>query len=358
MAQADEAQGWLYDGVSAIRQEVALALVDGRPVLRFSDGRTEPLDGLTAADVDRDSLVYRRAGRDGWQLTLPRPLPDALKAALPRDAVYGRWIDRIGLGPAVAAGLAVSLIVLAGGAYLPQLLAPLVPRAWERNYGNALVGDFGGKYCAGPGGQQALNALAARLRPGARDFDVRVVDIPIVNAAALPGGHIVIFRELLAEADGPDEVAGVLGHEIAHVEHRDVTEAMIRELGFGLVIASLGGTTGGNANAMLATRYGRDAESDADRAAIATLAAAGISPRPTAGFFARLAKQEKKLGRLGDALGYISTHPTSAGRQARFHNAARPRASYAPALSEEQWNALVDICHNDPKRRKARRAGA
>lgn len=348
-----EDRGWLYDGVSALRQPVGLTPGEGELALRFDDGRTETVavDELCAAGTRPDARLFRRPDRDGWRLAVISPSSPALAALLPRGGDYGRWIDRIGLWRALAAGLVVSVVVLTVAYFLPHWAAPLVPHSWERRYGDALVGDFGGKFCAGPGGQEALDALAAKLSPGKRDFDVRVVDLPVVNAAALPGGHIVLFRELLSQAEGPDEVAGVLAHEIAHVENHDVTESMIRQMGFGIVIASLGGTTGGNVDTLLATRYTRDAEHEADVAALDALARADISPRPTAAFFSRLAEKEEALGGVGTALGYLSTHPMSIARRDLFAGSAKPRAAYTPALDRSQWEALATICRDEPDRR-------
>lgn len=234
------------------------------------------------------------------------------------------------------------------------LARALVPHAWEQRFGEALVGDYGGKFCADPGGQRALDALTQRLAPGDDRFKVRVVDVPMVNAAALPGGHIMIFRELIDEAEGPDEVAGVLAHEIAHVRERHVTEALIRHLGVGLVVASLGGTTGANADTLVAMSYSRDAETEADQGAIEALAAANISPKPAAGFFTRLANAERELGRFGDAIAYVSSHPASKGRQANFERSADPKRAYRPALTAAEWRALRTIC-KEPVASKAGR---
>lgn len=351
---------WLYDGRTAARHAVAVEAAGDALRLTHRDGRT---DEVAAARLfhatDRDgALVYGRTDAEGWRLGLPTPVPDDIAALLPGQRRYGRWIDRVGLVPALVVLILVSGAVLLLGHVLPGLLAPVVPASWEQRYGDALVGDFGDKFCRGPGGQEALAKLAARLQPpakGRRRFDMRVVDVPIVNAAALPGNHIVIFRELLAEADGPDELAGVLAHEIAHVDNRDVTEGMIRELGFGMVITALGGTTGGNADMLLGSRYTRAAEAAADRDAIAALRRAGISPVPTAKFFARLGAGERKLGRIGAAFSYLSTHPLSDRRRAAFQNSYDPHARYTPALNRDDWEAIFNICFNDPRKRAARK---
>lgn len=348
------AQGWLYDGVSAVRR--------GAEVEPGPDGTIRILaDGLAADEVPADALThiesrpgldtYGRTGQPGWRLSLAAPVAPEIAARLPGRRVYGRWVDRIGLWRAVAIGVVASALVLTGGYFAPHLLAPLVPTGLERRYGDMLVGDFGGKFCNGPGGQAALDKLARTLDPQSADLKLRVVNIKLVNAAALPGGNIVIFRELLQEADGPDEVAGIVAHEIGHVRQRHVTEGLIRHLGFDLMIAAFGGNTGANATTLLSLRYGRGAEREADAEAIAALSRAYISPRGTAAFFGRISQQERKLGRVAGTLAYVSTHPVSGERQRLFAGSAEAGRTYRPALSEEEWSALSAICHNDPAQR-------
>lgn len=157
----------------------------------------------------------------------------------------------------------------------------------------------------------------------------------------------MIFEELLTQADSPDEVAGILAHEISHIEERHVTQALLRELGAGIFIAAFGGTTGANVNTLMSASYSRGSEREADSGAIAALKRAGISPVPTASFFERIARQE---GKIGESLSYISTHPVSRERQRAFLASADERRTYRPSLSRDEWEALVDICHNDPNR--------
>jgi predicted Zn-dependent protease len=241
-------------------------------------------------------------------------------------------------------GAVISGAVLLAGNQAPEWLAPAVPRAWEERLGQTLVGDFAGKGCRAPEGNAALAALTQRIAPDARGLTIRVVDMPIVNAAALPGGNIVIFDQLLSEAKNADEVAGVLAHEVAHVEVRHVTESMIRALGFGVVISALGGTTGANVESLIAAGYSRDAEREADDRAIQALRRAEISPLPTAAFFARLGGSEGRARMLSKGLSYLSTHPISDERRAAFRASAVQGKSYRPALTDAQWKALRSIC--------------
>jgi predicted Zn-dependent protease len=119
---------------------------------------------------------------------------------------------------------------------------------------------------------------------------------------------------------------------------------MIRELGLGIVISAFGGSTGTNINTLLSASYSRGAEREADQGAIRMLSAGSVSPLPTAGFFARLAKGESKLRGLEQGLSYISTHPLSADRQKLFQSSAKKGAAYRPSLTAEEWKALRGIC--------------
>jgi Zn-dependent protease with chaperone function len=347
------ARGWLYDGESAVRREVEAAAEGAATLsLNLAEGaRVEiPFDTLCHIESRRECEVYGRTDLPGWRLGLLHEGAERLLARMPKKQSYGGVIDRMGLGPAVAAGLLVSGLIVFLGFTAPTWLAPLVPAAWEKKFGDSLVGEWGGRYCRGAGGQQALEKLAGQLTPTAGELRIRVVHAPMVNAAALPGGHIVIFDELLKQADSPDELAGVLAHEIAHVERRHTTQAMIRELGLGVFVSALGGTTGASAEALLSAGYSRAAENEADSDAIETLRRANISPVATAGFFDRLGRDEKKLGRVASTLSYVSTHPLSAERQRRFRQSAQKGRAYRPSLSRDEWEALFNICFNDPRR--------
>jgi Zn-dependent protease with chaperone function len=347
---------WLYDGESALRWEVEVEPEgDGLIVRRAGlEPFAVPSASLCHVERRRDFEVYGRRDVPGWRLGLSEESRERLSARLPAEERYGRLIDRVGLLPAVAVGLALSALVVFLGLSFPSWVAPHVPRSWEKRMGDSLVGDFGGRFCAGPGGQKALDKLAARLSPGASSLNIRVVQVPVVNAAALPGGNIVVFDELLKESDGPDEFAGVLAHEIAHVEERHTTEAMIRQLGVGALISALGGSTGANVETLLSARYSRSAETEADDDAIRTLARADISPLGTAKFFERLGKQEGKLGRAADPLSYLSTHPVTAERERKFRGSAVKGRAYRPALTRDEWDAIFNICFNDPDKDRKR----
>ena len=153
-------------------------------------------------------------------------------------------------------------------------------------------------------------------------FYFRVLDSPVVNAFALPGGYIYVTRGLLAYLDNEAQLAVVLGHEIGHVLGRHSSEQAARSQlsQFGLLGAAvLGGVVGGGqvaegilnyggaATQLLTLKYGRGAEREADRAGVAYAEFAGYDAAEAAAFF-------EALKRLGENSGstlpnFLSTHP-------------------------------------------------
>lgn len=343
------ASAWLYDGESALRHDVQVSRGERTVIVTHADGTATEIGvgKLVHVETRGGTEVYGRTDKQGWRLGVT-DAEGELAAILPGKERYGRLIDRVGLVPALAIGALLSGAVLFAGNQAPEWIAPAVPKEWEQRFGDNLVGDFGGKGCRRPEGEAALRKLAAQLSPNARDLNIRVVDIRLVNAAALPGGNIVIFRNLLTEAESPDEVAGVLAHEIAHVEERHTTESMIRAFGLGLIVSALGGSTGANVESLVAAGHSRSAEREADAKAMASLQRANISPIATARFFERLGRAEKAFGRVAVGLSYLSTHPLSEERQRAFRASAIPGRRYMPALTQAEWDALQDICWQGP----------
>ena len=345
----------LYDGIQAVPQDVD-AVVDG-DALRITNaiGDSETIDAalLSRAASGRDTLRLARSDRGGWRLSIPAAYADEFEALLGREEKYGRWVDRIGLVPALVAFSIVAAGAVAVGYLAPHWVAPHVPRSWERNVGDAIVGDFGDNRCRNAEGQRALHAMVERLSPGALTgsdpIRIAALDVDMFNAAALPGGHIVVFEAAITETEDPDALAGILAHEIAHVRRRHVTEALIRELGIGAFIRLFAGDIGANANQLIALSYTREAEEEADADAIAMLNRAGISPMPTARLFQRLGSDEEEG--TSYAAEFLSSHPLSRDRARKFAAAHDSARTYSPVLTEAQADDLFNICWDGPQQR-------
>ncbi|MBW3629597.1 MAG: M48 family metalloprotease [Gemmatimonadetes bacterium] len=167
------------------------------------------------------------------------------------------------------------------------------------------------------------NALAAQADPSGRRYDFHLVDSPEMNAFAIPGGHIFVNRGLIGRADEEAELAGVLGHEIAHVTERHGIEQAEKQQRTGILVSLfymlIGRDPGiveqiviqGGAGAVFA-KYGRDAEREADHEAVATLVAAGYHPEGIATFFEELLKEQHSNPSSFDQ--WFASHPSSAER--------------------------------------------
>ena len=183
-----------------------------------------------------------------------------------------------------------------------------------------------------------------------------MVDAPDVNALAAPGGYIVVFRGLLERARTPDELAGVLAHEIEHVLHRHTTRAVIQHASTGLLLAALTGDMTGplaygleSARVLGQLQYSRRAEEEADRDGMKLLLAARVDPAGMIGFFDDLAKGEHPRR----VLRYLSTHPSPTDRIA----ALRALAAGAPGSPNARPDrSTVARPEGDLQRRPASRA--
>jgi len=341
--------GRLYDGVTAHPHAVRAAVKDRTLELTNDSGWIERVEAsaLKRMDSTGHELRLGRTDSPGWRLVLPAGVEPELAWLLGQHERYGRWIDRIGLVPALAVGAIITAAVVAGGYIAPAWIAPHVPMSWERNVGGAMVGVFGSLRCRDAKGQRALEALVDRVAPGATRgpdaIKVAALDVPTFNAAALPGGYIVVFKPAITETDS-DALAGVVAHEVAHVRRRHVTEALIRELGIGALIRLFAGDLGANAEQLVSLSYTRANEAQADTDAIQMLRRAQISPRPIAALFRRLGKESPAF-----SAEFLQSHPLTDKRAANFEAAFDPRATYQPALSRAQADALFGICGKPDK---------
>jgi beta-barrel assembly-enhancing protease len=344
---------WHYDGVSAIRREVEVQSIGQQFFLLEKERRHGPFNFSDVKFLSQKggTTIYGLDEKDGWRLGISGDVSGELAALLPPAKVYGGWIDKLGLGPASIAFAGISAAVVAVVLLSPQWLAPLVPSSVERSMGDALVGDFGGRFCDGKAGKAALAKMTKALDDNPKDLQVEVANIEMLNAVALPGNKVIIFQGLLDQAKSPDEVAGVLAHEIGHVRERHVMQGMLRQMGLAVVLGGFDGGGGGTLNNLLSTTYTRDAEREADDHSLAALKTANVSPVPTAAFFEKLSgmdgsrnmrdRQERTMA------SYMSSHPLSDERRKLFQKSVVKGKAYQPILTSAEWNELKTMCAQD-----------
>lgn len=343
---------WHYDGKSAAKRKVEVQVIGRQFFLLETERRHGPFAFADVRYVSQqgDTDVYGLADMDGWRLMLSGPVPADLAALLPVTRRYGGFIDRLGLGKAVIALALTSAAAVAVVLLSPQWLAPLIPASIDDKLGDALVGDFGGRFCHTQAGDAALKTLVASLDPNPGDLQVEVAKIDMINAVALPGGNVILFDGLVEQAQSPDEVAGVLAHEIGHVRKKHVMQALLRQMGLAVVLGGIDGNSGVLVNNVLAMSYSRGSEAEADAHSMQVLGKANISPVGTASFFDRLSELDGSAGngkQNAGIAGYLSSHPLSGSRNAAFEKSIIKGKNYKPALTSAEWNALKLMCKQD-----------
>lgn len=175
---------------------------------------------------------------------------------------------------------------------------------------------------------QGIGLPMARLshRP-TLDWHFQVMDSPVVNAFAAPGGYIFVTRGLLAAVSDEAELAGVLAHEIGHVTARHSARNYSQSLlaGFGLQLGTaLAGSYGSALGPLLEAgtgllflKYSRDDERQADALGVEYASRGGYDTNRMADFFTTLQRQETLEGeRSGGLPEWFSTHPSPVDREA------------------------------------------
>ena len=157
-------------------------------------------------------------------------------------------------------------------------------------------------------------------------FTFKIVDDKQINAFALPGGPVYVNRGAIESADNEAQIAGVIGHEIAHIILRHGTSQASKGTFASGIAGALGSIFGGKvgqiasvggafaANSVL-LKYSRDAESQADLMGTQILYDSGYDPRAMAEFFDKLAKEHKS----SSVEQFFSNHPIPENRIAKVN---------------------------------------
>jgi len=163
--------------------------------------------------------------------------------------------------------------------------------------------------------------LAALSERPQLPWTFRLIDDPVVNAFAVPGGYIYITRGILANMGSESQLVSVLGHEIGHVTARHTAQQMTQQqlFGLGLAVGSIfSPTAAGIASVgvqVLFLKFSRDDESQADGLGFRYMHAANYDPRAAADMFDQLARVSGTSGsRLPE---WQSTHPDPENRRER-----------------------------------------
>ena len=237
--------------------------------------------------------------------------------------------------------LLLGLVVILGGTFyalgwvsdaIATRMSPQLERALGARFGPA------SEPSAGLDRERALFAkMAANLPDRGIDLSLDVVCTKGVNALALPGGRVLVLEGLLAKVQSENELAFVLGHELAHFVHRDHLRALGRGL-LWMTLLTLAGVGGDPASTMaetvVARRFSQAQELAADRLALELLHATFGQVGGAADFFERR--------ELADGGGWFDTHPGHDARVRHLRALAAERGWTVAPLTP--YSVSPEIC--------------
>lgn len=276
--------------------------------------------------------------------------------------------------------LLIGVAAIAIGAKAPKSLPTAQPiSASDRTLGAKahpeIVQEFGGSYES----RQAAYvtkvgrriALQSGLSNAEGDFTITLLNSPVNNAFAVPGGYVYVTRQLLALMNSEAELASVLGHEVGHVAARHANQRKKKATlgGLGAVLATVvGGVVAGDTGAKLGQQLGgtlaqsyvlgfsREQEYQADDLGVSYLAKTGYDPFAASSMLASLASQTSLDARVqgqGEQKlpSWQRTHPDPASRVTRAASRAQATAARGNERNRDEFLAAIDgmIYGDDPK---------
>lgn len=349
------------DGKSATARDASVRLgLTGIEIRSADTGRvtTWPYASLTAGEPLRThaiDVLLNSTVQPGASLFIPNPdIARALRKSAPHlTAAAERWRSARPWVFGAAAAIGLIATVYAAGWSPIRSLASVLPQTWRERLGDSAVASMteGYKLCVSENGLRALDKLSLRLSQAAgidAPFKVAVYDWSLMNAFAVPGGQIIMTKGLIEKAGTPDEVAGVLAHEMGHGIELHPETGIIRAIGLAAAVELMMGGSGGalaNMGLLLAQiGYTRTAEHEADIQALHLLKQAAISTRGLADFFKRVQaiEDDDKFSKSIKQFDILRTHPATAERE----KLVREQADYpsTPALDAQSWQDLKSIC--------------
>lgn len=173
-------------------------------------------------------------------------------------------------------------------------------------------------------------------------YQIHIVEDIQVNAFAIPGNRIIIHSGLISQCKNESEFAGVLSHELAHLELRHVTKKLIKEYGLAVLIDMTSGGGGQIIKEVLkflsSTAYDRSLEEEADLTAIDYMCNAGFDSKEFGNFMYRLSETDESDAAIMD---WLSTHPDSKERAAYIIKNTPAKVEIKKFIVQSDWDLMV-----------------
>jgi len=196
-------------------------------------------------------------------------------------------------------------------------VASAMPVSTEENIGQSLFENTVAQNNINVEKSKLLNAFFKELNyPSDYHIQLTYIDSNLVNAFALPGGHLVVMGGIIKQMQSYEELAALIGHELTHINGKHVTRSLVRTTGaYILISAVIGDVTGvaavlaENADALRSLQFSRDLETEADEKGLELMRKSNINSTGMLKLFERLEKAAEQTKSE-----FLSTHPTTEKR--------------------------------------------
>jgi len=359
-------EGHYLDGQTAARQRVSIRLM--RLGLHVTTERGDtlwwPYEEIrqTQGFYSGEQVRLERGGEfseallvsDTSFLTQLHQIAPELATRFHKPA-HRRRRARLVLIAALASMGVLAVLYLWGIPALAAFVASRVPVSWEERLGRSIVTHLvpPAMRCTDKTRTRVIDeiitVLTASLPTSPFTIRVIVVNDSTINAFAVPGGYIVLYRGLLEKTQTAEELAGVLAHELQHIFKHHVTQALIQHVSTGLLLAAITGDTSRataygleSARLLGILRYSRQSEEEADAAGMRMLLESGIDPKGMIAFYELLTKSTSETSSI---LKYLSTHPSTGDRIKNLKSLVeQSQPKSVKLLKGYDWSNIKKIC--------------
>lgn len=357
--------GYYLDGKSAVRHDATITLspsdviiaINDTVVLKWPYRDIEQTQGFYAGEPVR---LERLNSPEVLVIQDPAILDQLhLCASRKQRHIHNPSTRRRRVQWTAAAGVAAGF--LAFGLYrwgIPILslgIASVVPVAWEHRVGEEAVAQFASveTRCTDSSETQLIHSILTVLTDveatSGYQFKLHLVDSPVVNALAAPGGQIVVFRGLLERTESAEQLAGVLAHEVQHVLRRHSTRMLTEQVLTAVLLSTLSGdfsaamVYGLQAVQFLEQlQYSQAHETEADVEGLRLIMKAGLNPQDMIDVYGIL---EESDAEYPEWMEYFSSHPRTVQRVARLNEIAGKSAEGTRRLLPDvDWKVVREAC--------------
>ncbi|GGG04351.1 M48 family metalloprotease [Pontibacter amylolyticus] len=194
------------------------------------------------------------------------------------------------------------------------------------------------------------------------NYEFKIVDSPVINAFAVPGGYVYFTRGIMAHFNNEAQFAGVLGHEIGHITARHSAQQQSKSilaqggLLLGMILSPTVAQYGQEVSqglGLLMLKYSRDAERESDKLGVEYSTKIGYDASEMADFFTTLQRKQEEGGQAIPSL--LSSHPDPGDRYNTVHQLAdaeqKKQNLTDPKVGRNSYLKMIDgiVYGEDPK---------